>query len=69
MKRKPLFLTSRLGKHIPTMKLKVQLEKPARARAEGLAPWLKSSATRNHGIGPGPISNRATKPKMPTMDI
>lgn len=35
--------------------------------AAGRGPWLKSSATMNQGIGPGPISKRATKPKVAIM--
>lgn len=49
------------------MKLAVQLDKPARAMAEGLGPCENSSATMNHGMGPGPISKKATKEKMATM--
>lgn len=43
------------------------MEQPATAMAAGRGPWLKSSATMNQGIGPGPISKRATKPKVATM--
>lgn len=60
-------LTSTYWKHIPTMKLAVQLVKPATAMAEGRGPCEKSSATMNHGMGPGPISKNATKAKMDTM--
>lgn len=60
-------LTSTYWKHMPTMKFEVQLEKPATAMAAGRGPWLKSSATINHGMGPGPTSKKATKPKMATM--
>lgn len=52
---------------MPTMKFEVQLEKPATAIAAGRGPWLNSSATMNHGMGPGPTSKKATKPKMATM--
>ena len=41
----------------------------ATAMAAGRGPWLKSSATMNQGMGPGPISKKATKPKMATMEI
>lgn len=54
-------LTSSLGKLIPTRKLAVQLQHPATAMAAGRGPWEKSSATMNHGMGPGPSSNIATK--------
>lgn len=60
-------LTSTYWKPIPTMKLAVQLDKPARAMAEGLGPCENSSATMNQGMGPGPISKKATKAKMATM--
>ncbi len=60
-------LTSTYWKHIPTKKLADQLEKPATAMAAGRGPWLKSSATMNQGMGPGPISKKATKLKMATM--
>lgn len=60
-------LTSTYWKHMPTMKFEVQLEKPETAKAAGRGPWLKSSATMNHGMGPGPTSKKATKPKMATM--
>lgn len=49
------------------MKLAVQLVKPATAMADGLGPCENSSATMNQGIGPGPISKKATKAKMATM--
>lgn len=49
------------------MKLAVQLDKPARAIAEGLGPCENNSATMNQGMGPGPISKKATKAKMATM--
>lgn len=60
-------LTSTYWKAIPTMKLAVQLEKPATAMAEGLGPCENNSATMNQGMGPGPISKNATKAKMATM--
>lgn len=60
-------LTSTYWKHIPTIKLAVQLVKPATAIAEGRGPWENNSATMNHGMGPGPISKNATKAKMATM--
>lgn len=53
-------LTAAEGKNIPTKKLEVQLEQPATATAAGRGPWLKSSATINQGMGPGPISKKAT---------
>lgn len=59
--------TSSLGKPRPTRKLAVQLEKPETAMAAGRGPWEKSSATMNHGMGPGPISKLATKPNTATM--
>lgn len=59
--------TSSFGKPSPTRKLAVQLEKPETAIAAGRGPWEKSSATMNHGIGPGPISKLATKPNTATM--
>lgn len=62
-----LQLTAIYGKPIPTMKLAVQLEKPATAMAEGLGPCENNSATMNQGMGPGPISKNATKAKMATM--
>lgn len=57
-------LTSIYGKVMPMMKLLVQLQQPARAMAAGRGPWLNSSATMNHGIGPGPISKKLTKRKI-----
>lgn len=60
-------LTFSFGKLMPTRKLAVQLEHPATAMAAGRGPWEKSSATINQGIGPGPISNIATKAKMAAM--
>ena len=62
-----LTLTSTYWKPIPTMKLAVQLVKPATAMADGLGPWENNSATMNQGMGPGPISKNATKEKMATM--
>lgn len=62
-----VLLTSKYWKPIPTMKLAVQLEKPATAMAEGLGPCENNSATMNHGMGPGPISKNATKAKIATM--
>lgn len=59
--------TSMYWKPIPTMKLAVQLDKPAIAMAEGLGPCENNSATMNQGMGPGPISKNATKEKMATM--
>lgn len=59
--------TSSLGNVSPTRKLAVQLEKPDTAMAAGRGPWEKSSATMNQGMGPGPISKLATKPKTPTI--
>lgn len=60
--------TSTYWKHIPTAKLAVQLQKPATAMAAGRGPWLKSSATMNQGMGPGPTSKKATKLKTaPTL--
>lgn len=52
---------------MPTRKLAVQLEHPAMAMAAGRGPWEKSSATMNHGMGPGPISNVATKANTAAM--
>lgn len=52
---------------MPMMKFAVQLEHPATAMAAGLGPWENSSATKNHGMGPGPTSKKATKPKMASM--
>lgn len=60
-------LTSTYGKLMPITKLADQFEKPATAKAAGRGPWLKSSATMNHGMGPGPISKKATKLRMATM--
>lgn len=60
-------LTTSLGKLIPTRKLAVQLQQPATAMAAGRGPWENSSATMNHGIGPGPISNMATKSMTAVM--
>ena len=60
--------TATYWKPMPMMKLHVQLENPATAMAAGRGPWLKSSATMNQGMGPGPISKKATKPKMATME-
>lgn len=57
-------LTVAEGNSSPTKKLEVQLEQPATAMAVGRGPWLKSSATINQGMGPGPISKKATKTKM-----
>lgn len=54
-------LTATYWKHMPTMKLAVQLQKPATAMAAGLGPWENSSATKNQGMGPGPTSKKATK--------
>lgn len=62
-----ILLTATYGKHIPTIKLAVQLVKPATAMAEGLGPCENNSATMNQGMGPGPISKNATKAKMATM--
>ncbi|KAG7271737.1 hypothetical protein CRUP_008419, partial [Coryphaenoides rupestris] len=42
-------------------------KKPATAKAEGRGPWENSSATMNQGMGPGPISKKATKEKMAAM--
>lgn len=67
LERASVFLTSSLGKPNPTRKLAVQLEHPATATAAGRGPCEKSSATMNHGMGPGPISKLATKPKTATM--
>lgn len=52
---------------MPMMKLLVQLQKPASAMAAGRGPWLNSSATMNHGIGPGPISKKLTNRNMAIM--
>ena len=52
---------------MPIRKLAVQLEKPATAMAAGRGPWENNSATKNQGMGPGPISKNATKPKMASM--
>lgn len=60
-------LTTKYWKLIPTIKLAVQLVKPATAMAEGRGPCENNSATMNHGMGPGPISKNATKAKMATM--
>lgn len=49
------------------MKFAVQLEKPATAMAAGLGPCENSSATKNQGMGPGPTSKKATKPKMDSI--
>ncbi len=49
------------------MKLHVQLQHPANAMAAGRGPWLKISATMNHGIGPGPISKNDTNRNMAAM--
>lgn len=57
-------LTAAEGKSSPTRKLEVQLKQPATAIAAGRGPWLKSSATINQGMGPGPISKKATKIKI-----
>ena len=57
-------LTAAEGKSSPTRKLEVQFEQPATAMAAGRGPWLKSSATINQGMGPGPISKKATKTKI-----
>lgn len=59
--------TSSLGKLIPTRKFAVQLQQPATAMAAGRGPWENSSATMNHGIGPGPNSNIATKNMIAMM--
>lgn len=59
-------LTFRIGNSMPTRKLDVQLERPATATAAGRGPWLNSSDTMNQGIGPGPISKRATKANVAT---
>lgn len=59
--------TSSLGKLIPTRKLAVQLQQPATAMAAGRGPWENSSATMNHGIGPGPNSNIATNSMTAVM--
>lgn len=61
------FLTAMYWKHIPTMKLQAQLQKPATAMAAGRGPWLNSSATINQGMGPGPTSKKMTKRKIATM--
>lgn len=60
-------LTATYWKHMPIIKLAVQLEKPATAMAAGLGPWENSSATKNQGMGPGPTSKKATKPKIESM--
>lgn len=60
-------LTATYWKPMPIMKLAVQLEQPATAMAAGLGPCEKSSATKNQGMGPGPTSKKATKPKMASM--
>ncbi|KAF3834165.1 hypothetical protein F7725_025369 [Dissostichus mawsoni] len=52
---------------IPTRKLAVQLQQPATAMAAGRGPWENSSATMNHGIGPGPSSKNATNIMTATM--
>lgn len=62
-------LTAAEGKSSPTKKLEVQLEQPATAMAAGRGPWLKSSATINQGMGPGPISKKATNIKIAPMQI
>jgi len=49
------------------MKLAVQLEKPARAKAERRAPCENNSAMMNQGMEHGPISKNDTKEKMATM--
>jgi len=41
--------------------LAVQLTATAMEVAIGLAPWLKSSDTKNHGIDPTPDAKRTTK--------
>lgn len=41
----------------PTRKFAVQLVQTAKDAAVGRADWLKSSATRNHGMDPGPEAN------------
>lgn len=64
---KYMFHTTSLGKHSPTRKFAVQLEKPETVMAAGRGPWEKSSATMNQGMGPGPISKLATKPNTATM--
>lgn len=60
-------LTAMYWKQSAIMKLQNQLLKAARARAVGRGPWLKNSATMNHGIGPGPISKKLTKRNMAVM--
>lgn len=60
-------LTATYWKPIPIRKLAVQLEQPATAMAAGLGPCEKSSATKNQGMGPGPTSKKATKPKIAIM--
>lgn len=60
-------LTAAEGKSSPTKKLEVQLEQPATAIAAGRGPWLKSSATINQGMGPGPISKKATNTMIAPM--
>lgn len=60
-------LTCIYWKAMPMMKLQVQLQQPARAIAAGRGPWLNSSATMNHGMGPGPISKKLTKRKIADM--
>lgn len=62
-------LTAAEGKSSPTKKLEVQLEQPATAMAAGRGPWPKSSATINQGMGPGPISKKATNSKMAAIQI
>lgn len=46
------------GNMTPTMKLAPQLIAMATDVAVGLADWLKSSETRNHGMLPGPEAKR-----------
>lgn len=66
-KPQTITLTTKYWKLIPTIKLAVQLVKPATAMAEGRGPCENNSATMNHGMGPGPISKNATKAKIATM--
>lgn len=67
MNKSRLILTAMYWKHIPMIKLHVQLQNPDTAIAAALGPWLKSSATMNHGMGPGPTSKNITNRKMATI--
>ena len=42
------------------MKFAAQLVATAMEVARGLAPWVKSSVTRNQGMEPGPVANITT---------